>query len=96
MLPLLDVSAATVRLGIANVINGELWERPTSVPRAVIFFAASLVNGIEIPRHLSQLYAAGSEGFLVLLIVQWIDSRSSRVGLTTAAVSIAYGNWTVH
>ena len=59
-------------------------------------FPGSLVNGIEIPRHLSQLYVADSEGFLVLHIVQWIDSRSSRVGLTTAAVSIAYGNWMVH
>jgi phosphatidylglycerol:prolipoprotein diacylglycerol transferase len=62
----------------------------------VVFPQAPLVNGIQVPRHPSQLYAAGIEGFLVLLVVQWIYSRSLRVGLTTAAVSIAYGNLTIH
>jgi phosphatidylglycerol---prolipoprotein diacylglyceryl transferase len=96
VLPLLDAAAATVPLGIENFINGELGGRPTSVPWAVVFPQAPLVNGIQVPRHPSQLYAAGIEGFLVLLVVQWIYSRSLRVGLTTAAVSIAYGNLMIH
>jgi phosphatidylglycerol:prolipoprotein diacylglycerol transferase len=96
VMPLLDAAAMTVPLGIANFINGEHWGRPTSVPWAVIFPQAPLVNGIQVPRHPSQLYDAGIEGFLVFLVVQWIYSRSSRVGLTTAAVCIAYVNWTIH
>jgi phosphatidylglycerol:prolipoprotein diacylglycerol transferase len=92
--PLLDAAAVTVPPGIANFINGELWRRPTSVPSAVIFPQAPLVNGIQVPRHPSQLYAAGIEGFLVFLAVQCIYSRSWRVGMTRAAVCIAFGNWT--
>ncbi|HEX4065623.1 MAG TPA: prolipoprotein diacylglyceryl transferase [Acidobacteriaceae bacterium] len=94
--PLLDAAAATAPLGvafgrIANFINGELWGRPSTVPWAVIFPQAPLVNGIEVPRHPSQLYAAGIEGLLVFLIAQWIYARTSRAGLTTAAVCITYG-----
>lgn len=96
VLPLLDTAAATVPLGIANFINGVLSGRATSVPWAVIFPQAPLVNGIQVPWHPSQIYAAGIDGFLVFLVVQWIYSRSSRVGLTTAAVCIGYENWTIH
>ena len=96
ILPLLDAAAATGPLGIAfgriaNFINGELWGRPSTVPWAVIFPEAPLVNGLEVPRHPSQLYAAAIEGLLVFLIAQWVYTRSSRPGLTTAAVCVAYG-----
>jgi phosphatidylglycerol:prolipoprotein diacylglycerol transferase len=96
ILPLLDAAAATGPLGIAfgriaNFINGELWGRPATVPWAVIFPEAPLVNGLEIPRHPSQLYAAGIEGLLVFVIAQWVYVRTSRPGFTTAAVCIAYG-----
>lgn len=96
LLPLLDAAAATGPLGIvfgriANFVNGELWGRPASVPWAVIFPRAPLVNGLEVPRHPSQLYAAGIEGLLVFVVAQWIYLRTSRPGLTTAAVCIAYG-----
>ncbi len=95
-LPLLDVAAATGPLGIAlgriaNFINGELWGRPASVPWAVIFPQAPLVNGLQVPRHASQLYAAVIEGLLVFLIAQWVYAKSSRAGLTTATACITYG-----
>ena len=95
-LMLLDAAAATGPLGIAlgrlaNFVNGELWGRPASVPWAVIFPQAPLVNGVEVPRHPSQLYAAGIEGMLLFLIAQWVFWRSSRPGLTTATVLVAYG-----
>jgi phosphatidylglycerol:prolipoprotein diacylglycerol transferase len=49
------------------------------------------VNGINVPRHPSQLYAAILEGLLVILIAQWVYARSIKAGLTTAVVCIAYG-----
>lgn len=96
VLPLLNVAAATGPLGIAfvriaNFINGELRGRPTDVPWAVIFPRAPPVNGVEVPRHPSQLYAAGIEGFLVFLVAQWVYATSLRPGLTTAAVCVVYG-----
>ncbi|WP_213804915.1 prolipoprotein diacylglyceryl transferase [Granulicella sp. dw_53] len=92
----LDAAAVVGPLGIAfgriaNFINGELWGRPASVPWAVIFPDAPLVNGIDAPRHPSQLYAAVMEGLLVFLIAQWTYARTSKPGLTTAVVCIAYG-----
>jgi phosphatidylglycerol:prolipoprotein diacylglycerol transferase len=96
VMSLLDAGAATIPQGIANFINGELWGRPASVPWAGIFPQVPLLDGIQVRRHTSQLYAAGFEEFLVLLAAQWTYLRSSRVGLITAAVSIDYGNWTIH
>lgn len=95
-LALLDAVAATGPLGImlgriANFINGELWGRPTEVPWAVIFPQAPMVNGVEVPRHPSQLYAAGIEGLAVFLVAQWVYGRTSTKGLTTASVLVSYG-----
>jgi phosphatidylglycerol---prolipoprotein diacylglyceryl transferase len=60
---------------IANFVNGELWGRPTELAWGVIFPG----TGDNIPRHPSQLYEAGLEG-LVSMIVLWFlfwktDSR---------------------
>ncbi len=93
---ILDAAAAVGPLGIAfgriaNFINGELWGRPSTVPWAVIFPDAPLVNGVEVPRHPSQLYAAGIEGIVLLFVAQWMFHRQSRPGMTTAVVCIAYG-----
>ena len=95
-LRLLDAAAAVGPLGIAfgriaNFINGELWGRPATVPWAVIFPQAPLINGINMPRHPSQLYASAIEGLLVFCIAQWVYARSRIPGLTIAAVCIAYG-----
>jgi phosphatidylglycerol---prolipoprotein diacylglyceryl transferase len=95
-LALIDAAAATGPLGIAlgriaNFVNGELWGRPTSVPWAVVFPDAPLVNGRQVPRHPSQLYAAGIEGLLLFSIGSYVYSKTSRPGLTTATVLTTYG-----
>lgn len=92
---LLDAAAATCPIGIffgriANFLNGELWGRPTHVPWAVIFPKAPLVNGVNVPRHPSELYAAFIEGIFVLLVGQWAFRRQSHTGLATACACIAY------
>jgi phosphatidylglycerol:prolipoprotein diacylglycerol transferase len=92
----LDAAAATGPIGIffgriSNFINGELWGRPTTVPWAVIFPDAPLVHGVNVPRHPSQLYAAGIEGLMVFAVAQWVFHHQRRTGMTTAAVCIAYG-----
>lgn len=95
-LQLLDAAAAVGPLGIAfgriaNFINGELWGRPATVPWAVIFPNAPLIDGVSVPRHPSQLYACLIEGLFVFLVGQWVYDRTTRPGLTAAAVCIAYG-----
>ena len=50
---------------LANFVNGELWGRPTDVPWAVIFPA----SGDALPRHPSQLYAAGLEGLFLGVVL---------------------------
>jgi phosphatidylglycerol:prolipoprotein diacylglycerol transferase len=74
-----DLVASTAAAGlmfgrIANFINGELWGKITDVPWAVIFphSAAPGTPAFQIlPRHPSQLYQAGLEGALLLVIMQW-------------------------
>lgn len=92
----LDAAAVTGPIGIAlgriaNFINGELWGRPAYVPWAVIFPNAPLVGGINVPRHPSQLYAAGIEGLLVFAVALWVFRHQRRTGMTTAAVCMTYG-----
>jgi phosphatidylglycerol:prolipoprotein diacylglycerol transferase len=86
-LVLSDLLAVVTPIGviagrIANFINGELCGRPTDVPWAVIFKHAPLVNGVQVPRHPSQLYAAFLEGVLVLAVLLWVHPRHRRPGLT--------------
>ena len=92
----LDAAAAVGPIGIffgriANFINGELWGRPAHVPWAVIFPRAPLVNGVNVPRHPSELYAAVIEGLMCCAVAQWIFRRESRTGMATGAVCVAYG-----
>ena len=92
----LDAAAATGPIGIflgriANFINGELWGQTSTLPWAVIFPDAPLVNGVNLPRHPSQLYAAGLEGLLVLAVTQTVFYRQRHTGMTTAAACITYG-----
>ena len=65
-----DTVAAVVPFGlffgrIANFINGELWGRVTDVPWAVVFQK----TGGPFARHPSQLYEAGLEGIVLLLVL---------------------------
>lgn len=96
LLQLLDAAAAAGPLGIAfgriaNFFNGELWGRPTTVPWAVIFPQAPLIQKASVPRHPSQLYACFIEGLLVFFIAQWVYARTTRPGLTTTVVCSLYG-----
>jgi phosphatidylglycerol:prolipoprotein diacylglycerol transferase len=64
---------------LANFVNGELWGRETDVPWAIVF-----PGGGEVPRHPSQLYEAGLEGLLlmiVLLLLFWKTRARFRPGL---------------
>lgn len=64
-----DIIAAVVPIGlffgrIANFINGELWGRLSSAPWAIVF-----PTGGPFARHPSQLYEAGLEGIILLLVL---------------------------
>ncbi len=57
---------------LANFVNAELWGRPTDGTWGIIFPLA----GPE-PRHPSQLYQAGLEGLLPMLILTWLFWRTN-------------------
>ncbi len=66
---LFDTIATVVPIGlffgrIANFINGELWGGLTNVPWAVVF-----PTGGPFSRHPSQLYEAGLEGIVLLILL---------------------------
>jgi phosphatidylglycerol---prolipoprotein diacylglyceryl transferase len=92
ILSLGDITCAVAPIGLllgrlANFINGELWGRYTDVPWAMIF-----PRGGSIPRHPSQLYEAGLEG-LVLLIVLCLMVRAGalrRPGLILGTFAAGY------
>jgi phosphatidylglycerol:prolipoprotein diacylglycerol transferase len=92
---LTDLVAATAPMGIAlgraaNFINGELWGKPGTVPWAVIFPDASLVDGLRVPRHPSQLYEMLAEGVILLAVILPIHARHRRPGVTTGALLALY------
>ncbi|MEZ5688217.1 MAG: prolipoprotein diacylglyceryl transferase [Caenibius sp.] len=76
---------------IANFINGELWGRATDVPWAMVF-----PGGGPIPRHPSQLYEAGLEGALLVIVLLYLFWRTRArwkpgllVGVFTAGIALA-------
>jgi phosphatidylglycerol:prolipoprotein diacylglycerol transferase len=76
---------------IANFVNGELWGRPApaDLPWAVVFPRADL-----LPRHPSQLYQAGLEGFLLFVVMALLWRRESlrmRNGFLSGAFLVGYG-----
>ncbi len=85
---------------IANFINGELWGRETTVPWAIRFCNARIEQmygfcpaGNE-PRHPSQLYEAGLEGLLLLIILSlaiWKWKMLKRPGFVTGLFLLGYG-----
>jgi phosphatidylglycerol:prolipoprotein diacylglycerol transferase len=92
VLSLGDITCAVAPIGLllgrlANFVNGELWGRSADVPWAMIFPRAG-----PIPRHPSQLYEAGLEG-LVLLVVLGLMVRAGalrRPGLVLGAFAALY------
>lgn len=74
---------------IANFINGELWGRPGDVPWAMVFPGAG-----PLPRHPSQLYEAGLEGALmivVMLLLFWKTRARWRPGLLVGTFTAGIG-----
>jgi phosphatidylglycerol---prolipoprotein diacylglyceryl transferase len=75
-----------VRIG--NFINEELWGRPTDVPWAMVFPDVDAQ-----PRHPSQLYEAGLEGLLLLIVLAVIAQKGGlkRPGLAMGVGILGYG-----
>ena len=78
---------------LANFVNGELWGRVTdaSIPWAMVF-----PNAGDMPRHPSQLYEAGLEGALLIVVMLWLFWRTRAryrtgllVGVFTLGISLA-------
>ncbi len=90
-----DLVVTMVPLGLffgrlANFVNGELWGRPSSVSWAMIF----PTDPEQLPRHPSQLYEAGLEGVVLLMImftIRFIPALRERQGLPTGVFLIGYG-----
>lgn len=84
--PLSSLGLAAGRLG--NFINGELWGRAAdpSLPWAMVFPHVD-----NVPRHPSQLYQAGLEGFLLFFIIWWYASKPRKPGALSGAFLLGYG-----
>jgi len=91
-----DYVAVAVPFGLffgrlANFVNGELWGRVTTadVPWAMVF-----PDGGPLPRHPSQLYEAGLEGLVLLIVMMtlfWKTRARFRTGLLTGVFVMGYG-----
>jgi phosphatidylglycerol:prolipoprotein diacylglycerol transferase len=91
-----DTICTVVPLGllfgrIANFINGELFGRPApdDLPWAMIF-----PGGGPVPRHPSQLYEAGLEGLVLLIVMHLLWRRLGlrlRPGFLSGAFLAGYG-----
>ena len=69
---LTDIISCAAPIGIffgrlANFINGELYGKVTTFPWGVVF-----PNAGSEPRHPSQIYEAGLEGFLLFLVMYFL------------------------
>ncbi len=92
ILALADIVACATPIGLffgrlANFINGELFGRPSDVPWAMIF-----PHGGPEPRHPSQLYEAGLEGLLLLVLLYLLVRLGAleRRGLLTGVFLVGY------
>lgn len=89
-----DYIAVNVPMGmmlgrLANFNNGELWGRVTDVPWAMVF-----PNADEQARHPSQLYQAGLEGLLLLVVLMllfWKTKARYRPGLMVGVFTLGIG-----
>ena len=93
ILSVMDLCATVAPIGLffgrlANFIRPELWGRPTDVPWAMVF------PGVDAqPRHPSQLYEAGLEGLVLLVILALLARNGAfrRPGLLMGWFGILYG-----
>jgi phosphatidylglycerol:prolipoprotein diacylglycerol transferase len=76
-LALMDLLAVATPIGLffgrlANFVNGELFGRVTALPWGMVF-----PNGGPSPRHPSQLYEAGLEGFVLGMVLWFLATRTN-------------------
>lgn len=91
-----DYIAVNVPMGmllgrLANFVNGELWGRETNVAWGMVF-----PGGGDVARHPSQLYQAGLEGALLLIVLLYLFWRTGArfrkgmlVGIFTFGMGLA-------
>jgi phosphatidylglycerol:prolipoprotein diacylglycerol transferase len=83
---------------VANFVNAELWGRPTDLPWGVIFpgkLAQSCATAAgPCARHPSQLYEAGLEGIVLMILLLWLAwgrGWLTRPGLLAGTFFLGYG-----
>jgi phosphatidylglycerol:prolipoprotein diacylglycerol transferase len=81
--PLVPLGLGAGRIG--NFINGELWGRVTDVPWAMIYPHVDAE-----PRHPSQLYEFGLEGFCLFILIWWYARVPRPVGRVSAVFLMGY------
>ena len=79
---LIDVIACATPIGLffgrlANFINGELYGRITSSEFGMVFPRAEMVQGLNLPRHPSQLYEAGMEGIILFAVLMYMLKKTN-------------------
>lgn len=87
--PLVPLGLAAGRVG--NFINGELWGRiaDPSLPWAMVFPQ----SGDVLPRHPSQLYHVGLEGFALFAILWSLTRQPRPSGFASGIFLIGYGSF---
>jgi phosphatidylglycerol:prolipoprotein diacylglycerol transferase len=93
-LRIMDFLAVATPIGLllgrlANFINGELYGRVTDAPLGMVFPKSD-----GLPRHPSQLYEAGLEGLVLLLVLFFVATRTrayARVGVVGGLFLAGYG-----
>ena len=87
-----DICGAVAPIGIffgriANFIKPEMWGRPSDVRWAVLF------PGVAGARHPSQLYEAGLEGLVLLVVTAFVIRAGGfrRPGLVAGVFGVGYG-----
>ena len=81
--PLAPIGLFTVRIG--NFINQELWGKTTDLPWGVLFS-----NAGPLPRHPSQLYEAGLEGLVLLVLLWWVARKPRAAGTLSGLFLLGY------
>lgn len=98
-LRILDYVACVAPFGLffgrlANFVNGELWGKAADVPWAIVFRNTVPAGMIEPARHPSQLYEAGLEGIVLLIVLSlcfWRTRARYQPGRLTGVFMLGYG-----
>jgi phosphatidylglycerol:prolipoprotein diacylglycerol transferase len=88
-----DITVVTVPIGLGlgrlgNFINAELWGRQTDLPWAMVF---PTTDPLQLPRHPSQLYELGLEGFVLFAMVWFYARRNPPTGSVFGLFLMGYG-----